>query len=454
MTKRIRVPDSTRALVTCAKTRGGAAPFWTALVYNACFAVFALLYLPLFVWRGKHRSGWRARLGWVPAQLRQRLTGRPTVWVHGVSVGEIVQAFRLISALREKRDQTVFVITATTERGLEVARRLKDEEDVVLPFPVDLLGSVRRFTDAVAPRALVILETEIWPNLIFELSARAVPVYIVNGRISDRAIGGYRRVRPFMRTVLRRVAAIGAQDELSRSRFVELGADEARVRVTGNLKFDWQPPSPQPAVESAARAALGAGTKLFVAGSTHEGEESAILSMWPRLQRAVPGLKLVLAPRHPERCAAVEAQARRLGVPLQRLSQVGAAPGAATAMLLDTMGSLAAWYRFADAVFVGGSLVPVGGHNLVEPAYFEKPVLFGPHMENFKEMASAFASAEAGRRVGTAEELERCLIALLTDPNAAQRMGRRAKELVLRNQGATERTLETVLFTLNDRRTT
>ncbi len=451
MTKPTRAPES-RAYGRGPGAAGAGEPLALRWLYSFGFTAFALLYLPFFLLRGKHKTGLGARLGRVPSPLRAQLRTKNVVWVHGVSVGEIAQAFRLISAMREKRPALSFVITATTGTGLEVARQLKDEEDAVLPFPADFRFAVRDFIESVMPQAVIVLETEIWPNMIFELSSRGIPLYIVNGRISDRAIGGYRAVRGLFKTVLRRVERIGAQDELSRARFIEMGADPSRVTVTGNMKFDWQPPAANAQADALGQTLKKDGAFLFVAGSTHEGEETAVMELWRKLRGRHPRLRLVIAPRHPDRIAGIEAAARQLNIRTVRSSALRGSIEPDAVALVDGMGLLAGLYRYADAVFVGGSLVPVGGHNLVEPAYYERPILFGPHTENFKEMTAAFLDAKAGIRVDSAAALEEALLGWLGNETDSKHMGRRAKAIVVKNQGATERTLENVLQTMNDRR--
>lgn len=437
MTKRILEPN-----VTAKPESRGRRPFWLRGPYSAVLSVFALFYLPKFLKKGKHRRGLSERFGRVPASAIKKLSGRKVIWVHGVSVGEVVQAFRLVGLLRERTPDAAFLVTATTTAGLEVADKLKDEDDTVLCFPADFGFAVRAFADAVGPRAVILLETEIWPNLICELSSRGIPVYVVNGRISEKAMRSYRRVRGLLRAVMGRLSGVGAQDERMRARFIELGADPARVRVTGNMKFDWEPPASAGAdAERIGRNLRGDGF-LFVAGSTHEGEDGPLMDAVLELRGRYPSLRFLLAPRHMERLEAIEALAKEKGIIFDRVSRT---TGGGPFWLLDRMGILGALYASADAVFVGGSLKDFGGHNPVEPAYFEKPVLFGPHMGNFGEMAEEFRSQGAAVVVRNAGDVTRELGAWMRDPSAARTVGHNAKRLVLRHQGATRRNIESLL---------
>ncbi|HTL70310.1 MAG TPA: 3-deoxy-D-manno-octulosonic acid transferase [Candidatus Eisenbacteria bacterium] len=418
-------------------------------MYDFLFALFALFYLPAFFLKGKHRNGaWRARLlGEVPADARRALAGRRVLWLHAVSVGEVVLALRLAASLKERFPGAKVLLTTTTAAGREVAGKIKADDDTLLWFPADFRFAVKAFADAVKPSALILLETEIWPNLIRELSARKVPVFIVNGRISDRSIGAYRSLRGLLGPVLRLLSGIGAQDETMRSRFVELGADPARTVVTGNVKFDWQPPVDREGAAAAIEKKIKTpGTFLCVAGSTHEGEEEALFGMFESIRRSRPEFRLLIAPRHLERLPAIEAAAAKLGVKTRRVAEGGGDGGAV--WLLDRMGVLATLYRAADAVFVGGSLVPRGGHNLVEPAYYEKPLFFGPYMQNFREMADAFLKDGAAVQVKDAEDLERQLAALLGDGERRKSLGQAARRLVSRHQGATRRNIDALLASL------
>lgn len=460
MTRRIRALEKgiVKALFgkrTMDTGKGQRRPRLLSWLYSLALSFFAIFYLPVFLKKGKHRAGFAGRFGRVPDEALKKLSGRKTIWVHGVSVGEVALAFRLVNALRERYADAAFLITSTTTAGLEVAGKLKEDEDVVLPFPVDFSFAVSTFVDSVLPRAVIMLETEIWPNLIFELSSRNIPIYFVNGVISDKAVGGYRLLRPFLRPVLDRVRGIGARDERMRARFIELGADPEKVQVTGNMKFDWEPQGAELRLDRLQKALRAENAFLWIVGSTHEGEDEIILDAAIALNKKYPHFRLLLAPRHLERLASIEALAQKKGVRLNRVSALtgssaikssaDGSPVGEPFWVLDAMGLLGSLYRWADAVFVGGSLQDFGGHNPVEPAYFEKPVLFGPRMGNFSEMAEEFKMQKAAVEVRNAEELVRELSDWIEHPQKAKTVGQNAKRLVLRHQGATKRNLESLL---------
>ncbi len=411
-------------------------PAWSRILYDALFYVFSVFYLPSFILKGKWREGFGTRFGRIDAATRDRLRAR-IFWVHAVSVGEVVQAMRLINAVRDSMSEFKFLLTTTTATGREVALKLKGESDEVLYFPVDYRWSVRAFIRAVNPEALVLLETEIWPNLILELSDRGVPVFIVNGRISEKAIGKYRSIRRFLAPILNRLSAIAVQDETMKERFLELGADVSVVKVTGNMKFDWLPTAVNDPVYAKIESFRAGADFFWMAGSTHAGEEELLLRVYNILLRRYPKQRLLIAPRHLTRVESILQEAAKKGFKVIKISEWdGSQTGV---LLLDKMGLLAGAYAYADAVFVGGSLAPFGGHNLVEPAYFEKPILFGPHMNNFRSMSQDFLRASAAIQVENAEALEGELVSLADNPAERKRLGSRAKTLILTHQGATER---------------
>lgn len=426
------------------------------LVYNFCFAVYALLALPVFIAKGKLGRGASSRFGDVPKSVRDRLAGRPVWWVHGVSVGEMGLAVRFVDRLRSRVPEAKILLTTTTVAGYEVAKKIKNEEDELLCFPIDLPFSVKRFVRHVKPAALLLFETELWPNLIQELSRRQVPVFLVNGRISDRAFQKYRRVRFFLKSVLQKINLICVQDERMRARFVGLGAEARKVSVEGNMKYDWEPSRAQEELAAPLKRALRAHkTFLFIAGSTHEGEEEILFRMAPELAAKFPGFRMLVAPRHRTRMASIEKAAERAGVSLVKIVASAAVPSAELAAnavyLLDQVGILAGLYDSADLVFIGGSLVRAGGHNLVEPAVYAKPILFGPHMDNFLEMTQEFRNGQAAVLVRDAEALKREIEGLVPDLARREDLGRAAQALARRHQGATEKNLDKVLSVLESK---
>ncbi len=416
-------------------------------LYDVVFFIFSLFYLPLFIAKGKFGASWRQRFGHVKPEMLRWLHSKRVLWVHAVSVGEIGLAIGFLDRLREALPEARFVITTTTQTGYEVASKIKKDQDTLLYFPVDFRFSVRSFIDSVCPAVMVLFETEIWPNLIWELSARKIPVLILNGRISDRAFGKYRKIRFFLQRTLAQLSLIAAQDVRMRERFIALGAEPGKVIVTGNVKFDWKPAQAVSAqAQRLQRGCKKASEFLCVAGSTHDGEEQMFFSIYPTLKAAYPEFRLLIAPRHLNRLAAIEVAASKRGLRTQRVSSEDAGfeneNNEGKIFLLNQMGVLPFLYEVADLVFVGGSLVAAGGHNLVEPAYFNKPILFGPFMNNFIEMAQEFIKNEAACPVTDAQDLERKIGELFCNPAYRQSLGMAAKHLVLRHQGATQKNKE------------
>lgn len=408
---------------------------------RAAFAVYA----PLARLRGASREELRGRLGHLPP-----LTGHP-LWIQAASVGEAGIAALLAGALARERPGTHLLVTTTTRTGQAAARRALPEPAAIGFFPLDFRPAVRRALDAVRPSAIVLVETELWPNLLLEASAREIPVLVVNGRLSDRAYRRSRMAASLFARALSGVSCACVQTALDADRFVALGAPREKVHVTGNIKFAAGASARD---AGSARSALGVGpeVELWVAGSTAEGEEEAALAAF----RALPpdGIRriLVLAPRRPERWDAVAARLASCGMPWRRRSAAGAqAPTAAEdrhadgsapeVVLLDTLGELASVYAAATAAFVGGTLVPLGGHNIIEPAASGVAPIFGPHVENVREVAARLVEAGAAFPVRDGEDLTRTFARLAADPGLRRRAGDKAREVVASQSGALEATL-------------
>jgi 3-deoxy-D-manno-octulosonic-acid transferase len=359
--------------------------------------------------------------------------------VHAVSVGEVMAAVPLVQALRARWPAADVVVSTVTATGERVARARLPEAAAMLTFPLDFRGAVGRVVRRVEPACFIALETELWPNLLRALRRAKVPAVLANGRISDRSYRRYRLVRGLFRRVLDDMALFCMQSEEDARRIISLGASPERVLITGNLKMET--PSGDAGAEQLWRRLLHLGkAPVVVAGSTHRGEEAIVLDAYLAIRPAADGLRLVLAPRHPERLDEVEALASARGLAVVRRSRVS--PGAgAPVILLDTMGELASLYAVADVIFVGGSLVPVGGHNVVEPALHAKAVVFGPHMANFRDAVALLLRAEAAVQVRDRTELAATLGRLLTDASARQALGRAAWTAVRAHQGACVRTV-------------
>lgn len=409
--------------------------------YSLLLLCAALLSLPWWLVQtlrlGKYRSGLRERLGFVPERLKDVKPG--CIWVHAVSVGEVLAVSQLITELQRKYPERQILVSTTTATGQSLARQ-HFGEDRVFFMPLDFGFAVRRYLNALKPQAIVIAETEFWPNLLHLARKRQTSLAIVNARISDRSFPRYRRFGWFFRRVLAEVDLFLAQTADDAQRLREIGAATGRIQVSGNLKFDVRP-NPQTSLVTGLRAALG-GAPVIVCGSTAEGEEGPLLQAFKSVQEKFPAAIMVLAPRHPERFEKVAAMIAAAGFAVQRRSSWSPPqPIRSGIFLLDSVGELAAVYELADIAFVGGSLVPTGGHNILEPAQYGAAIVVGPHTFNFREIVNIFEQGGA-IKVVTAETLGPQFLALLGQPQERKRLGGLARELFAKHAGATRRTLE------------
>jgi 3-deoxy-D-manno-octulosonic-acid transferase len=420
------------------------------LLYSFLTAVVFVVASPYFLYQAlrhnKYVGSIAQRLGYLPVSFN--LDGDESIWVHAVSVGEVLSARPLISELRASYPKLRLFLSTTTLTGQELARRNVPDVDAVFYFPFDWTITARRTLNVVRPRLFVMTETEIWPNLLRECKRRGVKTLMVNGRISYRSFPRYRLVRPFMKRVLADIDRFCVQGEETSRRLNELGADPARIVVTGSLKFDSLESSPVPGRgrERVLRFfRVPPGRHVIIAGSTLKGEEEPVIRAFNRVRASGVNALLVIAARHPERFDEVERLCRHEGLTVVRRSElpIDAEPRA-DAVVLDTIGELAQLYQIATVVFVGGSLVPAGGHNILEPAWYGKPVVFGPHMQNFGEIAETFLSNGAAIQVRTAGELEETMLSLIGDPVRRARVGAAARALVESNRGARDRTLAVI----------
>lgn len=413
--------------------------------YNLLLLLGLAITSPYWLWRvirtEKYREGLRERLGSVPRRLRQAAKGRPAIWLHAVSVGEVLAISRLVTEFDTAFPEHRVLISTTTRTGQALARE-RFGADRVFYCPLDLPWAVRAYLRAIQPELLVLAETEFWPNLLSACFRRSIPVAVVNARVSDRSWPRYRRLRWLWRTMLVRLSAALAQTPLDAERLRAIGCRADRVSVAGNLKFDIR--AAQPAEATRLIQKLAPGLRVIVAGSTLQGEESILLNAWAHLIQSEPNLVLVLAPRHPERFASVAALLEQSGLPWLRRSQWKGAqfqprllkPG--QVVLLDTIGELASVYSIASVAFVGGSLIPVGGHNPLEPAQFAVPIVMGSHYTNFRAICDDLLAHEAMRTV-CEDDLPGTLLELLRDRTAAEQMGARARQVFEAQAGATAR---------------
>jgi 3-deoxy-D-manno-octulosonic-acid transferase len=415
-------------------------------LYSLCLSVGLLLYLPVFVVKrilpGRYTLALRERLGWVPRAPAP--SGLPRLWIHAVSVGEVVAAAPLIHALRERRPNLRIILSTVTPTGAKVADELFRGEVTRIIFPVDLAFAMRRAVRGIAPHGVIAMETELWPHLFRELKRKGIPSMIANGRISDRSFRRYRWARLFLRRLFSGITLLAMQTEEDARRIMVLGAAPERVVITGNLKADALPGDD--GMERLWQRLLGLHGEepVWVVGSTHRGEEAIILDVFHRLHRDDPRIVLVLAPRHPERVPEIESLIRDRGLKSVRRSQLPRAQSQGAVILLDSVGELAQVYRIADVVFVGGSLVPFGGQNIMEPALRRKPVLFGPHVMNFREVAGLLKQAGGGLQVEDGDGLEAAVRRLLRDQPERIQMGEAAYQAVRTRQGAVLKTVELI----------
>jgi len=426
------------------------------LLYSLLFTLGVIATAPYYLWRLRGRvaswSDWRERFGFLPDHFQQAERG--AIWVHAVSVGETLAAVELIRKIQRCYPERKIFLSHVTPAGREAgASRLRDVAGRFL-LPLDWSACVRRAMARIRPALLVIVETELWPNLLRAANQAGAHVLVVNGRISDRSFPRYRLIRPFMRRVLANVDRICAQSETDAERFRTFGAPQGRVLVAGNLKFDAQPPQ----LGEFAQV-LGQGLRMaergpiIVAASTMPGEEERLLPAWSEVRRRHPRALWILAPRHPTRFDEVARLLADTKLDFVRRTALGKAEpqltsqlAGAEVLLLDTIGELAGIFELADVVFVGGSLVPTGGHNILEPAYWGKPILFGPHMHNFRDVARLFLQSNAALQVPDAATLATTVLQLLDDSSERRRLGEAARRLLEEQRGACAR----VLAVMND----
>jgi len=371
------------------------------------------------------------------------------IWIHAVSVGEVLSVKGLIERIRQEFPGAPIVLSTVTPTGQQVVKSPSYQTDALIFFPFDLQYSVNRVLNQVDPKMVVIAETEIWPHFLRACQCRKIPVLWVNGRISDKSYPRYWWIRGLLKKIFTGYTVIGMQSALDCQRVLALGADPKKVFVIGNLKYDISFLNRSLPEELAKE--LAASNLLWIAASTMPFEEKMVLDAFHQLIVKYPRLKLLIAPRHPDRFDEIEILVKNSGYPYARRSKLPNSPNSNVPLqviLLDSLGELAATFEFADVVFVGGSLVPHGGHNILEPAFFSTPILFGPHMENFFEMAERFLHAEAAIEVVSSRTLVSAIDTILSNVAFADKIGKNAKRLVNENQGATERTVSLIRETL------
>ena len=414
------------------------------LFYSFVLALAMVVSAPYWLYQtlrhGKYRRGFAERMGKVPTRLGP-FDGARVVWIHAVSLGEVLAIVGLVAQLRRAFPQHRILISTTTDTGQDQARKRFGEENVFY-FPLDFAAAIRPYLQVLKPELVILAETEFWPNFLRLAHESGARIAVVNARISDRSRPRYHRFRWALRRMLAQVDLFLAQTEEDSARLQSIGADPARVRVTGNLKFDVNLPSASPIVESLRRSfAAGGAGPVLVCGSTVEDEEAPLLKAFENLRVGHPHAAMILAPRHPERFVAVAKLIEQMSIPFYRRSLWAGEHLAGGVLLVDTIGELSALYALADVAFVGGSLVPRGGHNIIEPAQHGVAIVTGNHTENFRDIVRLFQSRDAVRIVGVSE-LPLTLMHLIDHDGERMALGRRAKETILSQMGATSRTVE------------
>ena len=412
---------------------------------NLAYVALLLAVSPVLLYRrwvlGKYRDGWSEKL-W--GRLPERDGSRPCLWLHAVSVGEVLQLRPMMKLLTAQRPDWDFVITTTTRTGLDVAKK-EFSQHTVCYCPLDFSWAINRAIARIKPAAIVLVELELWPNLVLTAKRLGVPLALINGRVSEKSFRGYRRIRPFIARLLRCFDLLAVQNREYGDRLLSLGAPSERLHLTGSIKFDGALSDRTNSKTTELRQFFGlrSDDKVFIAGSTQAPEESFALDTWQALRAEFPDLRLILVPRHKERFEEVAALVASRGLSLQRRSN--AVREAGDVLLLDTLGELSACWGLADIAFVGGSLTQRGGQNMLEPAAYGAAVLFGPNTWNFRDIVEQLLARDAARVVRSPSELTATVRELLQQPSAATELGRRACAFVGTQQGAASRTVELLL---------
>lgn len=420
------------------------------LFYSVLYTFSVFLYLPFFLYRVvvEDKSMVNLFKRFIPpAAQPATLPPESTLWIHAVSVGEVKAAESLVRTLTE--DSRNLFVSTITDTGQDLAQSLYADQAQVFYFPLDWQWLCRLYLSRIRPSAVLLMETEIWPGFISAAASLEIPILLVNGRISDQSFRRYQGIRFFLGPLFTLISHFCMQTRQDKERILKLGARADRVNQMGNLKYDYQ------LTETPENTAMvqrlenllkpDADDFLWICGSTREGEERLLLEVFQTMSQRFPTLRMLLAPRHPHRAKEISRLLNHYGFSHLRSSQLDSQEiTSPRVLILDSIGELAYVYQLADVVFVGGSLVATGGHNIIEVAYFAKPILFGPHMENFKEISSAFLKSYAALQVQSTEELTSKLHDLLSDADTRRWLGRNARKVVRDNQGAVERTLQIV----------
>ncbi|ADJ27468.1 lipid IV(A) 3-deoxy-D-manno-octulosonic acid transferase [Nitrosococcus watsonii] len=416
--------------------------------YSLLFYLFIPLVIIRLLWRGcrapAYLHRWGERFGFAPF-----LTGKAVIWVHAVSVGEVQASLPLMRALLSCYPHHTLLLTTLTPTGSAQVQKQLGANVAHCYLPYDLPDATARFLQRVQPLLGIILETELWPNLLHQCQRRKIPVILANARLSERSALGYYRLGVLTRDMLSKLAFIAAQGKADADRFITLGAPPERVQVTGNLKFELKLPPHLAAQGTSLRRQWGAQRPLWIAASTHEGEEEQILAAFKQVRKHYPTALLILVPRHPERFNRVHQLCQRQGFITQRRSEQRACAPATEIFLGDSMGELLLFFAASDVAFLGGSLVPVGGHNPLEPAALKRPVILGPHLFNFKGISHQLLEAGAATQIQTIQDLTQAVVRYLGDPQLRVKAGKAGQRVIAQNQGASSKIMQQITVLLS-----
>ncbi len=405
------------------------------ILYNILFYIALPFIVCRLLWRSRKAPAYRARMKerfalTLPKQLEQ------SIWVHAVSLGEVLAAIPLIKEIKAQYPEYPIMVTTMTPTGSARVQAALEDQVLHAYVPYDLPHTLSRFMHRINPKIVLLMETELWPNLLNQCRRRKIPVMIANARLSERSAKGYARIKGLTGEMLRNVSLIAAQTQADGDRFIQLGAPKERVIVTGSIKFDIQFPASIYEQSSLLRQQWGMNRPIWIAASTHEGEDEIILKAFRKLRKTLPDTLLVLVPRHPERFAKVAAMVRKRDLTLAYRTKPESWQPHVNVFLGDTLGELTLFYAASDVAFVGGSLVPTGGHNLLEPAALGVPSLTGPHMHNFVEISALMHKAQAAKTVTTERELAEGVLYWLQNNQQRVKAGEQGKQVVEQNRGA------------------
>ncbi len=427
------------------------------LLYNFLLTLSIILILPwwlLNLIRGKYRRGFWQRMGFYPDEIKSGLINQSPIWIHAVSVGEVIASTSLIKSLRKEYPDIKIILSTVTDTGQKIAKEKIKEADYIIYFPFDFSWSVKRALNTINPIICIIMETELWPNFLREANKKAIPVAVINGRISERSFKRYRMISLFMENVLESVKLFSMQTEDDAKRIIALGANHNNVRVSGNIKYDNEFKEIEEEKVKEIKNTLGVNNsdRIFIAGSTHPGEEEIVVKLYSNILKNYPDFRLVIAPRHIDRVGEVEEIVKKIGLNAVRKTELlkgsrvkgQGSSNTKPIIILDTIGELSFMYSIADIVFVGGSLIPHGGQNILEPAFYKKPVIFGKYMMNFQEIAKEMILSGGGIQVNNEEDLIREVGGLLNNKKKMIEIGEKGYQVIMKNRGALQKNLELI----------